>query len=100
MGKKDAKKHKRSKRKRDRVSHKKRECERSSSILSSSSTESESANLKKQLKLLKKEVNEIRNKPSTSVATFQLSDEQTIPIFDSTKNDITISKCGWLKLIL
>lgn len=55
----------------------------------SSSSDNESVYLKKQLKLLKKEIDELRNKPSSSV-TSSLSDEQSIPIFDSSRDDITV----------
>lgn len=79
-----------SRRSRDRGSRKKR-----SRDSSSSSTDSDSsATMKKQLKMLKKQIDELKNKPSTSsaadAAALFISDEQAIPVFDSSKDDISI----------
>lgn len=85
------KKSKKSKRgRRERQSRSRRTRDRSTSTSSTTSTESEKNMFKKQLKVLRKEIDELRNKPSTSATAMCLSDEQAIPIFDSSKDDITV----------
>lgn len=72
------------------VSHDSEQAETASILV-----ESESVMLKRQLQMLKNEIEELRNKPSTS-ATF-VGDEFAIPVFDSSKNDITIEM--WVKKV-
>lgn len=63
--------------------------DRSSSTDSCRSANSDSTSLRKQFKFLQKEVNDLRNFSSTS-AGICVSDEQAIPIFDFSKDDIMV----------